>query len=71
MSLKDIATMLILGAGGLTEERILQHWEYRKGKTIADIKKARQYGFDNGHNKVEFEISSAELKLNQVLKRKK
>lgn len=71
MSLKDIANMLILGVGGLTEEKILASWEYRKGKSLADIKKARQYGFDNGSNKVEYEIEWTEMKLKQVLKRKK
>jgi hypothetical protein len=43
--------------------------EYRKGKTIDDVRKARQKALKNGHAKTEFEILMFEVYLKDVFKK--
>ena len=45
--------------------------EYRKGKTIEDLHKARQKALKAGRGKTEFELSFMELYLKDVLKVKR
>lgn len=47
-----------------------QHgFEYRKGKTFEDIRKALQKGLRAGHARTELEISMVEVYLAGVLKK--
>jgi hypothetical protein len=41
----------------------------RKGKTVSDIQNAMRKAVNNGHAKVEFELSMLEVYLKQVLKK--
>ena len=44
--------------------------DYRKGKTVEDVHKARRKAIANGHAKTEFELSMLELYLKEVFKAK-
>lgn len=69
-TLKDIAEGIMFG-GKVTEDRILKYWEYRKGKTIEDLKKAIQKGVKAGNYKVEREVEWIEVYLKDVLKKRR
>ena len=67
-TLKDFANSIPLR--GLKEAEILQHWEYRKGKTFEDIKQAVRKGQKAGRGKFEFEVSMIEVYLREVVKKR-
>lgn len=69
MSLKDLATMLILK--GVPESEILKVYEYRKGKSSDDLKSAVKRGLKNGLGKIEYEIDAVEANIGKVLVRRK
>jgi hypothetical protein len=43
--------------------------EYRRGKTLADVVKAREKALKNGHAKTEHEISMMDVYLRDVFKK--
>lgn len=69
MDLKTIAGNILLT--GISQTTILEHWEYRKGKSTSDIRNAVRKALKNGHHKIEFEIDWLALYLKDVLKARK
>ncbi len=69
MSLKDLATMLIMK--GVEESDILKKYDYLPGKSRLDINDAVKRGLKNGMGKIEFEIDAVEANLKKVLVRRK
>ncbi|MDA1675130.1 hypothetical protein [Bacillus cereus group sp. TH152-1LC] len=71
VSLKDVAELLCFG-GVKTEKELLQRidgqWEYRKNKTVEDVKKAMSKGIKIGMGKTENEIDGIALYLKDVFK---
>ena len=71
LSLADIAERVM--TVGIKESEILESWDYRKGKSIEDIKHAvkKSRNPKNGMYKIEYEIDFLELYLKDILKRKR
>lgn len=71
ISLKDVAEILCFGVVK-TEKELLQRidgqWEYRKNKTLEDVKKAMSKGIKIGMGKTEHEIDGIALYLKDVFK---
>lgn len=55
---------------GMKESEILKHWDYRKGKNVADINSAMKKAWENGLGKSEYEVKMFEIYLKSVLKKK-
>jgi hypothetical protein len=70
MDLEGIALRLMT-TGRITEEQILEDWDYRRGKSISDIVKVQDKAKKAGNYKTEFEIEWCELYLKDVLKKKR
>lgn len=68
MTLKTIAENIMFS--GIKESDILQDWEYRKGKTLEDVKHAIKKGLTNGRGRTEWELEFIELYLADVLKKR-
>lgn len=69
MNLKNIAERIMLV--GIKESDILEHYDYRKGKTFSDVKTAAQKGRREGNGKFEREVEWIAYRLGQVVKAKK
>lgn len=69
MSLKDLATMLIMKGVPLLD--ITAKYDFRKDKGPADISDAVKRGMKNGMGKIEYEIQAVENNLQKVLVRRK
>ena len=53
--------------GGMTESRLLEKFQYRKNKTIKDVKNAIQRGLNQGCGKTEYELQFISICLQTVL----
>lgn len=60
-----LASDLMFGRGFNVAAAGLQ---YRKGKTVEDVKKAREKALNNGRGKTEHELSMLEVYLKEVFK---
>ncbi|MFE8701152.1 hypothetical protein ACFYKX_11155 [Cytobacillus sp. FJAT-54145] len=68
-NLKDVAAWLLFRK--ITEFSILQHYDYRNGKSWADVHQAIRRTFREGHGRVECEVQSLGLRLPTIFKPKR
>lgn len=71
MDLNEVAEDILFGR--VVEADILKTWEYRKGKSITDIREAALKALKpkNGRAKIETEISMLAIYLGNIIKKKK
>jgi hypothetical protein len=72
ITIEDIANHLMTaGIQGQFAKQMWAQWEYRKGKTIEDLKEARRKAAKAGMHKLEFEINMARAYVKDVLKKRR
>lgn len=52
-------------------EKVMEQWEFRKGKGFDDLKNAQRKAKKNGMLKTEFEINMAQVYVKDVLKKRR
>lgn len=72
ITLGDVALHLMTcGISKEYWEKVMEQWEFRKGKGFADLKKAQRKAKKNGMLRTEFEISMAQVYVKDVLKKRR
>lgn len=67
--LEQLAAQIMLS--GIKENILLEKWEYRKGKTFADVRHAVGKGRMKGIGKFETECMEIAFALDSVIKKRK
>lgn len=74
IEIDDIAKQIMFGGVNnkeLLDKYIEGQWEFRKGKTLLDVRKAIEKAKKNGNLKTEYELDWFSLYLKDVFKKKR
>jgi len=69
MEIEDIANQVMFGRVTMSEIIKSEGLEYRKGKSITDVRKALEKAFKKGQQKTELEIGLFEIYFSQLFKK--